>query len=153
MFSKGGHMKTVTLTTLMAVGLIGIGTAVAEQSTASLSIPSHHLSSKQVRLLTETARTEQDHRDLAQYFRQEAQRMRAREQYHMEMAAFYRLHPVPKPNMSMQYHCTYVADKARDAAVAADNMAVVQERIADQIGPSGQPYSAALLNASPSPTP
>lgn len=90
MFWKGEHMKTVTLTTLMALALIGIGTAVGEQSAASLSVPAHHLSSKQVRLLTENARTAQDHREIAQYFRQEAQRKREKEQYHLETADFWR---------------------------------------------------------------
>ena len=108
-------MKAATLKTLLVFALIGIGTAVAEQSDTT-SISAHHLSSKRVRLLVETASTAQDHRDLAQYFRQEAQRMRAQEQYHMETAAFYRLHPVPKPTVSMLEHCKYMADKARDAA-------------------------------------
>lgn len=63
-------MKTAGVTAFLvflAFVLIGIGTAVAEQSTASLSIPAHHLTSKQVRLLTEAARTAQDHRELALY--------------------------------------------------------------------------------------
>jgi hypothetical protein len=74
--------------------------------------------------------------------------MRAQEQYHMEMAAFYRLHPVPKPLVSMVEHCKYLADKSRDAAIADDQSAILQEQIAERIDHGEQPNSAALLNAS-----
>jgi hypothetical protein len=136
MFSEGGHMKTVTLTTLIAVALIGIGTAVAEQSTASLSIPAHHLSSKHVRLLTESARTGQDHRELAQYFRQEAQRNREKEQYYQETAAIYRLHP-PRVDMyrneSIHDYYNHLADEARALALAEDHLAKFQDSLAERV--------------------
>lgn len=148
-------MKASLLTTLVIFVLLGIGTAVGEQSASTASFPAHHLSSKQVKHLMQAARTAQDYRELAQYFRQEAQRMRDQEQYHMEMAALYRVHPLPydsKQTVHMQDHCMYFADKARDAAIAADEMGGAQDRIADQIQ-SGQPYSTALLSASSSATP
>jgi hypothetical protein len=102
----------------------------------------------------QNARTAEDYRELAQYFRQEAQRMRAKEQYHMEMSALYRVHPLPydgKQTVHMQDHCMHFADNARDAAIADDEMASVQDRIADQIQ-SGQPRNTALSIASPSAT-
>jgi hypothetical protein len=142
-------MKTILLTALVIFILAGTGTAVSEQSTAAASIPAHHLSSKQVKHLRRNARTAEDYRELAQYFRQEAQRMRQEEQYHMEMAALYRVHPLPydgKQTVHMQDHCMYFADKARDPAIADDEMASVQDRIADRLQ-SGQPYWTALLSA------
>src|ERR1035437_2820395 len=147
-------MKTTLITALVIFVLLGIGTALGEQSASTASLPAHRLSSKQVKHLMQAARTAQDYRELAQYFRQEAQRMREKEQYHMEMAALYRVHPLPydgKQTVHMQDHCMYFADKARDAAIADDEMASVQERIADQIQ-SGQPYSTAIMSASSSAT-
>lgn len=96
-----------------------------------------------------TARTAEDHRELAQYFRWEADKMKKEELYHMEMAAIYHLHPLPydsKQTVHMQDHCKYFADKARDAAVAAEEMASLHERIANQIVQSGQRNDAALMN-------
>jgi hypothetical protein len=96
----------------------------------------------------EAAHTAQDYRELAQYFRQEAQRMGEQELYHLERAALYRVHPLPsdgKQTVHMQDHCMYFADKARDAAIANDETASVQDRIADQLQ-SGQPYSMALIS-------
>lgn len=148
-------MKTAVLSTLIVIILMGTSAAVGQQSTATAPLPTHHLSSKQVKHLMEAARTTQDYRELALYFRQEAQRMREQEQYHMEMAALYRVHPLPydgKQAVHMQDHCMYFADKARDAAIANDERASLQDRIADQIQ-SRRPYSTALLNASSSATP
>jgi hypothetical protein len=148
-------MKTTLITALVIFVLLGIGTALGEQSASTASLPAHRLSSKQVKHLMQAARTAQDYRELAQYFRQEAQRMREKEQYHMEMAALYRVHPLPydgKQTVHMQDHCMYFADKARDAAITDDEMASVQERIADRIQ-SGQPYSMALMSASSSAAP
>ena len=143
-------MKTSLLIALLVFVLLGIGTAIAQESPIGTPLPAHHLNSKQLKHLTEAARSAQDYRELASYFRQEAQRMRATEQYHMEMAALYRVHPLPfdgKQTVHMQDHCMYFANKARDAAIAADEMAIVQDRVADQIE-SGQTRNAALLSAS-----
>jgi hypothetical protein len=149
-------MKTAVLTALVVLTLIGSNMAQVEQSRAAVQGPTHHLSHKQAKHLIATARTAEDHRELAQYFRWEADKMKKDEQYHMEMAAIYRLHPLPydsKQTVHMQGHCKYFADKARDAAVAAEEMASVHERIADQIVQSGQPYSAAPMNQSSSAAP
>ena len=130
-------MKTATLATLIAFVLIGIAIAVADQLPAATLIPTHHLSSRQVRLLTETARTAQDHRELAQHFRQEAQRKREKEQYYMGTAAIYRLHP-PRVdmyrNVSTQVYYQHLADEARDLALADDQLAIFQDRLAERLG-------------------
>jgi len=64
-----------------------------------------------------------------------------REQYHLEMAAIYRLHPLPYEGklpygMQMQNHCKYFADKAREAAKTDEELASVHEQIAQQLSQS-----------------
>jgi hypothetical protein len=79
----------------------------------------------------------------------EADKRKKEEQYHIVMAAIYHRHPLPydsKQTVHMQDHCKYFADKARDAAVAVEEMASAHERIADQIVQSGHSYGAALMN-------
>jgi hypothetical protein len=149
-------MKTAILTALVVFTLIGSSMAQVEPSHAAVQGPTNHLSRKQAKHLIATARTAEDHRELAQYFRWEADKMKKEEQYHMEMAAIYHLHPLSydsKQTVHMQDHCKYFADKARDAAVAAEEMASVHQRIADQIVQSGQPYGAALMNPASSTPP
>lgn len=136
-------MKTAVLTALIVFALIGVGAAQVEPSSTVASAPAH-LSHKQVKNLIATASTAEDHRVLAQYFRREARKMKEEEQYHLEMAAIYRLHPLPYDGkqpygMQMQNHCKYFADKARDASNSAEEMAIVHERMAEQLSQSQKP--------------
>ncbi len=99
---------------------------------------------KQIKHLTATASTPQDHLVLAQYFRWEAGKMKEEERYCLEMAAIHRLHPLPFDGklpygMQMQNHCKYFADKARDASIRAEEMAVVHERVAEQLSQPQRP--------------
>jgi hypothetical protein len=47
-------MKASLLTTLVIFVLLGMGTAVGEQSASTASLPAHHLSSKQVKHLMQS---------------------------------------------------------------------------------------------------
>jgi hypothetical protein len=58
-------MKTTLITALVISVLLGTGTALGEQSAGTASLPAHHLSSKQLKHLTENARTAEDYRELA----------------------------------------------------------------------------------------
>ena len=131
-------MKTALISVLVIMAIVAPGVAQVEpQSGAPVGVS--HLSHKQVKHLIATASTPQDHLVLAQYFRWEAGKMKETEQYHLEMAELYRVHPLPndgKMPMHMQDHCKYFADKAREAANAADEMAGVHEHIAQQLSQS-----------------
>ena len=136
-------MKTALISLLVVVVMIATGLAQVEpQSTTPVTIS--HLSHKQIKHLIVTASTPQDHLLLAEYFRWEAGKLKEEERYHLEMAAIYRLHPLPFDGklpygMQMQNHCKYFADKARDASISAEEMAIVHERVAEQLSQSQRP--------------
>lgn len=127
-------MKTTVLTTLTAIALLGTGAAQVSQPSLVAPVPAHHLTDKQASRLIDTASTPWEHRELAQYFRQEAQRNRDREQYYLEFAMIYRLHP-PRVDMyrNLPTHNYYqhLADGARAAALADDQLATYQEKLAE----------------------
>ena len=87
-------MKAATISLLVVVGMVAAAVAQVEPEGATASAVCH-LSHRQVKQLIATASTPQDHLLLAQYFRWEAGKMREKEQYHLEMAEIYRLHPLP----------------------------------------------------------
>ena len=127
-------MKTTVLTALIVIALIGIGAAQVSQSSLAETVPARHLTHKQAIHLVNTACTAEEHRALAQYFRQEAQRKRDKQQYYMEVAATYRLH-APRVDMykngSTQDYYMRSADEARDAALADDRMAMLEDKFAE----------------------
>jgi len=131
-------MKTTVLTALIMIALIGTGAAQVPQSstTALVSVKqlTRNVSRKQAAQLINTANTPEEHRELAQYFRQEAQRKRDKEQYYLEIVATYRLHP-PRvdvyrnvPTADLYVH---LADEAADAALADDRRAFLEDRFAE----------------------
>jgi hypothetical protein len=133
-------MKTALISLLVVVAMIATGLAQVESQGAA-RVDVSHLSHKQVKHLIATASTPQDHLVLAEYFHWEAKKMKEEEQYHLEMAAIYRLHPLPYEGkqpygMQMQNHCKYFADKARDAANADEELASVHKQIAQQLSRS-----------------
>ena len=128
-------MKAATISVLVAVAMVAAAVAQVEPENATASVISH-FSHRQVKQLIATASTPQDHLLLAQYFRWEAGKMREKEQYHLEMAEIYRLHPLPfdsKLPMPMQQHCKYFAEKAREAANADEELAAAHEKVAQQL--------------------
>ena len=112
------------------------GAAVEPQSPAPVDVS--RLSHKRVKKLIAAASTAQDHLVLA-IFRWEAGKMKEKEQYHLEMAEIYRLHPLPfdsKLPMPMQQHCKYFAEKAHEAANADEELAAVREYVAQELSHS-----------------
>jgi hypothetical protein len=137
---KGNVMKVALISLLVLIAMTATGLAQVEPQTAS-PVAVSRLSHKQVKHLIATASTSQDHLVLAEYFRWKAEKMKKEEQYHLEMAAIYRLHPLPYDGklpygMQMQNHCRHFADKARDAAKADGELASVHEHIAQQLSQS-----------------
>src|SRR5215831_10728446 len=117
-------MKAATISLLLAVAMVAAALSQVQPESATASAVSH-LSHRQVKQLIATASTPQDHLLLAQYFRWEAGKMKEKEQYHLEMAEIYRLHPLPydsKLPMRMQEHCKYFAEKAHKAALADEEL-------------------------------
>lgn len=128
-------MKTALISLLIAMAMIVTGMAAVEpQSPAPVDVS--RLSHKQVKKQIAAASTAQDHVVLAEYFRWEAGKMKEKEQYHLEMAEIYRLHPLPfnsKLPIPMQAHCKYFAEKAHEAANADEELADAHEYIAQQL--------------------
>jgi len=124
-------MKTRTLILAGFSLLLWTMTAAAEQAAPASA---RHLAHKQAVQLINNASTPEDHRELAQYFRQEAQRKRQKEQSYRETAMTYRLHP-PRVdlyrNVSMADSYNKWADEARATALADDQLAMFQNKLAE----------------------
>jgi hypothetical protein len=129
-------MKTTALTALMMIALIGTGAAQGFQSSPAAAVAAKHLTRKQAERLVNTANTPEQHGELAQYFRHEAQRKRDKEQYYQEVASTYRLHP-PRVdsyrNTPTQGRYEQMADEARDEALADDRRAFLEDRFAEAL--------------------
>lgn len=118
---------------LVVSALIGTGAAQVSQSGAGGPAPAQHLTHKQADHLISAASAPGDHRQLAQYFREEAQRNIDKERYYSEMAATYRVHP-PRVdmyrNVSTHGYYEHLADEARAKAIADDQLASYQDNLA-----------------------
>jgi hypothetical protein len=127
-------MITTVCTGLIVVALLGTGAAQASQSSQAAPAPWRYLTHTQAARLINTARTPEDHRALGQYFRQEAQLERHKEQYYIETAATYRLHP-PRVdlyrNVSTSNYYQHLATESRDLASADDQLALFQDKLAE----------------------
>jgi hypothetical protein len=133
MFFRGGHMTATVLATLLMMAVLGTRSAPVSQSSAAASDPAQHVTHK-LAIQVDNAVMQDDHRELAQRFRQEAQRNRQKEQYYLEMSANYRRHPLridAVQNVSTADRYLHWADEARDAARADDQMAILQDKLAD----------------------
>jgi hypothetical protein len=117
---------------MMAV--LGPRSSPVSQSSAAASDPAQHITHK-LTIQVDTAFTQDGHRELAERFRQEAQRNRQKERYYLELAAAYRRHPLridAVQNVSTADRYQHLADQARDAARADDQMAVLQDKLAER---------------------
>ena len=127
-------MKTIVLTALTLIALIGAGTAQASQSSPAASVSAQHLTQEQAARLVSTATTQEDHRELSRYYRQAAEQRREKEHYYSEVAATYRLHP-PRidayRNWSTADYYQHLADEARNTALADDQTAMLQDKLAE----------------------
>lgn len=123
----------ITIFTCLMIALMGAGVAQVSPSSAA-PVPAKELTRKQAERLINTANTSEQHRQLAEYFRQEAQRKRDKEQYYLEIVSTYRLHP-PRVdsyrNTPTQSRYDQLADEARDEARADDRTAFLEERFAE----------------------
>ena len=121
-------MTSAVFTTLMMMVVLGTRSAPVAKSD-----PAQYLTHDQV-VQIDNASTPDDHRALAQYFRQEARQKREKEQYYLEMSATYRRHPLridAAQNVSTADRYQHLADEARDTALADDQMAISQDKLAE----------------------
>ena len=128
-------MKITLLTGLMmTIALIGTSAAQVYQSSPAVTVPAKHLTRRQAEQIINTANTPEEHRELAEFFRQEAQRKRDKEQYYLEVVGTYRLHP-PRVdsyrNEPTRDRYDQLADAARDEARADERRAFLEERFAE----------------------
>ena len=126
-------MTAAVTTTLIMLAVLGTRSAPVSQPGAAASDQVQHLPHK-LAIQADNAVTPDDHRELAQRFRQEAQRKRRKEQYYLELSATYRRHPLridAMQNVSMADRYLHLANEARDAARADDQMAILQDRLAE----------------------
>lgn len=96
-----------------------------------------HLSKKEVVALITTAKSPEDHMQLARYYKAEADRLEVEAKDHEELAAAYRKSTASQaaaikspmaPNTAA--HCEYFAKSVREAAKAAREMAASHEQMA-----------------------
>ena len=129
--SKGGHTKTALISLLVVAAMISTGAALVEPQNSG-----KHLSRKQANHLINTARTPEDHLGLANYFRQEAKKNRAKEAHYLETAWNYRLHP-PRVdmyrNVSTSDAYRHWADEAHRLQLADEQLAAAHEQMAVQL--------------------
>jgi hypothetical protein len=126
-------MTNPVLTTLIMMAVLGTRSAPVSKSGPATPAPEQYLTHYQV-VLINNAHTADDHRELSQYFRQEAQRKRQKEQYYLETSATYRRHPLridALQNVSTADRYQHLADEARDTAFADDQMAIRENKLAE----------------------
>ena len=131
-------MTTTVLSTLFMFAVLGTNSAPVSQPNSAVSAAAQHLSNK-LAFQINNASTPEEHRDLAQHFRREAERQRQKEQRCLEISATYRLHP-PRVdayrNVSTADQYQHLADQARDTARADDQMALLQDKLAEGLAQS-----------------
>lgn len=93
------------------------------------------LSRKELKVLVRTAKEPAAHRKIAEYYRQEAQRLTARAKYHEEMGAIYEKSPLPYEG-KFPYgtvglsHCRHWSQLDREQAKEAEALAALHEDMA-----------------------
>ena len=129
-------MKYAVLNALFLIALTGTGAAVASKSSPAATNSTVPLTREQTARLLNAPNTPEGHQELAQYFHEEAQHRRDKEQYYREMAATYRLHP-PRVdayrNESIEARYERLADEAHNAALTYEQQAIFQDKLAKSL--------------------
>lgn len=130
--SRISNWTTVALIALVATFLITVQDAHSAQP--------KQLSKKQVVELITTAKSPEDHLQLARYYKAEADRLEVEGKDHDELAAAYRKSTTSQasamknpmsPNTAA--HCEYFAKSVREAAHAARELATSHEQMAKDV--------------------
>ena len=130
-------MKTPRINLLLALTII----ALVLSSFAPFSMASNNkqvISKKEFKALLRTAKEPPEHQKIADYYRQEAQRLTASSKEHAEMAEIYAKNP-PFPAMESKHgnafgqgasHCRKWAQLIAEQAKEAEALAVLHEDMA-----------------------
>jgi hypothetical protein len=122
-------MNSLVAELIVAVALVSFSPAsFAEEKQATLS-------KKEFKVLLKTAKEPPEHRKIAEYYRQQAQRLIASAKYHEEMAEIYKNHPLPfegkYPYGTVGLsHCQRWAELDREQAKEAEKLAALHEDMA-----------------------
>jgi hypothetical protein len=119
------------------VALFGSGAAYVIRSTPHPPVSASQLAREQAPQPVTTAETPEGHRQWAEFYSQEAERKRKQEQYYGDVANAYRRHP-PRVdvarNVSTADYYQRLAEDAHNAALADDQLAIFQDKLAAGIG-------------------
>lgn len=127
--SRSSNWTAVALIAMVATFLVTVQDARAAKP--------KHLSKKEVVALISTAKSPEDHLQLARYYKAEADRLEVEAKDHEELAAAYRKSTTSQaaamkspmaPNTAA--HCEYFAKSVREAANAAREMSAAHEQMA-----------------------
>ena len=89
-------MKTGMFAILVGIAMCASGEAQVFASSPAANASKHYLSSREANRLLSTATTPEEHLQLAEFFRREAQWHRQKEQQYLDIEANYRVHPRPR---------------------------------------------------------
>lgn len=131
------QLKKYMVEALALVALLAFAVASASPVPGQENVK---LTSSELKELIKNAKEPADHQKIAQYFIQEADRLEAEAQEHLDLAAIYRANPTmheSKHPMSGQTagHCDYFAKVAREAARADRQIAAAHAEMAKKTKP------------------
>ena len=130
---KTAHCNLNTAVLAISLALLFLAPAYSE---AAGKTP--NLSKKELEVLLRTAKEPVEHRKIAEYYRQEAQRLTASSKEHSELAEIYSKNP-PFPAMEAKHgdafgqgasHCRKFAELQAEAAREAEALAAMHEEMA-----------------------
>ncbi len=129
---KSTRINLLAILTIIALALssfVPLATAAAKNNPV--------LSKKELKVLLKTAKEPAEHRKIAEYYRQEAQRLTAESEYHAEMGEIYKNRPLtfeakhPYGTVGLS-HCRYWAELDAKQAKEAEALATLHEDMAKQ---------------------
>ena len=129
-------MKTEMFAILVGIAMCASGAAQVSAASPAANGSKHYLSSREANRLLSTATTPEEHRQLAEFFRREAQRHRQKEQQNLDMEANYRVHPLRVDayrNTPTAAYYGQLTQQARQLAFADDQLADYQTRVAREL--------------------
>ena len=107
--------------------------ATVAASAQSTAVSPEHLTARQVRTLVASARTAEDHEQIARYYELKALEYRAKAQAHAVMLAYFMANNATnneKNRFSTVNHCEYLFQSLNQRARVAHRLALEQERMA-----------------------
>jgi hypothetical protein len=134
--SIGGNVKTTRINLLAALTIIAL--ALSSFIPVSMAAKKPVISKKELKTLLKTAKEPVEHQKIAEYYRQEAERLTASSKEHQELAAIYEKNP-PFPAMEAKHgssfgqgvsHCRRWAELDAEQAKEAEALAALHEDMA-----------------------